>query len=121
MGKAQRRANGDVTLGDAMRFHTPHMVLGVATAIISYNVAPALVAWMSPVILGLVLAGFMGWLVAQQTGTWMSALLSTPEDRNPPAILRRAIDAAEAWRVRIEAASNITPANDVGSASARAA
>lgn len=119
--KAQRRANGDVTLGDAMRFHTPHMVLGVATAIISYNVAPALVAWMSPVILGLVLAGVMGWLVARQAGPWLSALLSTPEDRNPPAILRRAIDAAEAWRVRIEAASSITPANDVGRASVQSA
>lgn len=99
--KAQRRANGEVTLGDAFRFHTPHMVLGIATAVISYNVAPALVAWMSPVILGLVLAGFVGWLVAQPAGPMLSLLLSTPEDRNPPPVLRRALAAAEAWQQRL--------------------
>ncbi len=110
--KAQRRANGEVTLGDAMRFHMPHMLLGVATAIISYNVAPALVAWMSPVILGLVLAGFVGWFVAKPAGPVMSALLSTPEDRDPPPILRRAVAAGDAWRQWL--ANAPSPANDVG-------
>lgn len=108
--KAQRRANGEVTIGDAMRFHMPHMLLGVATAVISYNVAPALVAWMSPVILGLVLAGPVGWLVARPAGAVMSNLLSTPEDRNPPPILRRAVAAGEAWRDWI--ANAPSPAND---------
>ncbi len=118
--KAQRRANGDVTLGDAMRFHAPHIVLGAVAAVIAYNVAPALVLWMSPVILGLLLAGFVGWLVAQEAGPAMSTLLSTPEDRDPPPILRRALAAAEAWRARL-AEPDMTPANDAGAVVAQSA
>lgn len=109
--KAQRRANGEVTLSDAMRFHAPHMLLGVITAVISFMVAPALLAWMSPVVAGLLLAGPIGWLVARPAGPWMSLLLSTPEDRSPPPILQKAAAAVARWRHQLVSAS-AEPAND---------
>lgn len=111
--KAQRRDNGEVHFADAMRFHAPHTVLGIITALISYNVAPSLLLWMSPVVFGLLLAAPIGWLVAQPAGRAMSALLSTPEDRAPPAILQRAAQAIGRWRLRIEQAA-LTADNDTG-------
>ncbi|MCB1505957.1 MAG: glucans biosynthesis glucosyltransferase MdoH [Hyphomicrobiaceae bacterium] len=100
--KPQSRANGEVPFGYAMRFHAPHMVIGVMTAVISYWVAPALLVWMSPVVLGLLLAGPLSWLVAQPASEAMGVLLSTPEDRAPPAILERVAAASQRWRQDIE-------------------
>ncbi|MCB1519899.1 MAG: glucans biosynthesis glucosyltransferase MdoH [Hyphomicrobiaceae bacterium] len=111
---AQTRANGEVRFADALRFHAPHMALGVVTAVISFAVAPALVLWMSPVLLGLLLAAPIGWLVSREASPALSAVLSTPEDRDPPSILRHVYSATASWRLRaadlrLEAANDQSP------------
>src|ERR1700749_1464968 len=54
--KPQRRDSGSTSWGDAWRFHMRHMVLGLITAVIVYFLSPALLAWVSPALLGLFLA-----------------------------------------------------------------
>ncbi|MGE0856830.1 MAG: glucans biosynthesis glucosyltransferase MdoH, partial [Hyphomicrobiaceae bacterium] len=111
--KAQSRADGDVRFKDSLRFHAPHMVLGVAMATVSYAVAPALVLWMSPVLIGLVLAAPIGWAVSRRAAPYAEVLLSTPQDRDPPSILMAADASTRVWRMRV-AGEALAAANDVG-------
>lgn len=99
--KAQRRDDGGIPFADAMRFHWRHMVVGVVLVLLCWYSSPGVIAWMAPVILGLLLAAPLSWLTSRNAGRLMSKILSTPEDRNCPAILRRTDRCAEEWTVRI--------------------
>ena len=99
--KAQRRDGGGIPFADAMRFHWRHMVVGVVLVLLCWYSSPGFLAWMAPVILGLLLAAPLSWLTSRNAGRLMSKILSTPEDRNCPAILRRTDRCAEEWTVRI--------------------
>ncbi len=91
--KPQRRDDGSVPLRDIVRKHRSHVALGIIAGIITYVISPPLFAWMSPTILGLVMAIAISW------GTGLSSvglalrrigLLWTPEERRPPQIVERA-------------------------------
>jgi len=103
-----------------MRFHAPHTVLGIVMGAISYVVAPALVLWMSPVLLGLILSAPIGWFVSRASPGSLAAVLSTPEDRDRPSILRSAEAATASWRRR-SAVLSLGPANDASPAMAQQA
>jgi membrane glycosyltransferase len=60
-------------------------------------------AWMGPVLLGLILSVGLTWYTARPASNLMSWLLATPEDRNPPAILRRVDALAVEWDQRLHA------------------
>lgn len=111
--KAQRRDDGSVPFQFAMRFHAWHMAAGVAIAGICWLVSPGLLLWMLPVVAGLILAGPLNWVTGQKAGPALSALLSTWDDRDPPAILVRARDLSDEWEERFAAQkSRAQPAND---------
>jgi membrane glycosyltransferase len=101
--KAQRRDDGNVTWAEVFRFHRWHMLLGLVAAGICYLVSFSLMAWMGPVLLGLVLSMVLTWYTARPAGPVMSWLLATPEDRNPPPILRRVDALAVEWEQRLRA------------------
>lgn len=101
--KAQSRGGQAIALKDALRWHWMHTALGVVVAVICWETSPGLLVWMSPVILGLVLSGFVHWLTAQPAGPVFSALLSTDEERQPAAILQRAEHHTDIWTKRLAA------------------
>jgi membrane glycosyltransferase len=90
--KAQRRDDGSIPFRAVVRRHRSHTVFGVALAVAAYTVSPVLLAWLAPVVLGLVLAiplsAITGW---QELGKAVRrlGLLATPEEIEPPAVLRR--------------------------------
>jgi membrane glycosyltransferase len=98
--KAQRRDDGSIPLRVIARRHRGHTLFGVALAVAAYNVSPGLLAWLSPVVLGLVLAipvsAVTGWQglgkIVRKLG-----LLATPEEIEPPAVIRRANELTGEW------------------------
>jgi membrane glycosyltransferase len=52
----QRRDDGSIPFADIVRRHFWHTVLGLVAAASAYGLSPYLFAWMSPTILGLILA-----------------------------------------------------------------
>ena len=64
-------------------------------------VSPGLLAWMAPVVLGLVLAGPVSWLTSRRAGPLRAGRLSTAEERTPPPILVATEARAAEWAERL--------------------
>ena len=89
----QRRDDGSIPLSDIIRRHRWHTVLGIVTGIGAFAIATSLFLWMSPTILGLVLAIPLSWASGQLAlglALKRRGLLVTPEEETPPAIATRA-------------------------------
>jgi membrane glycosyltransferase len=89
----QRRDDGSIPLKDIIRRHRTHTVLGIVAGISAFMIATSLFAWMSPTIVGLVLAIPLSWASGQLAlGLWLKRhkLLVTPEEGDPPAVALRA-------------------------------
>ena len=97
----QRRDGSHVPLAEVWSGYWRIMAFGLALAGIAWAVSPDLFAWMSPVLLGLVLAvplvaltgGRGAGLALRRAG-----LLRTPEEAAPPAVLARALALQAAGR-----------------------
>jgi membrane glycosyltransferase len=88
----QRRDDGGIPLGVVVRQYRAHTVIGVALGAGAWLVSPWLLAWMSPVVLGLALAIPLAALTARRgagLGLRRLGLLRTPEETQPPDILLR--------------------------------
>ncbi|SDN15234.1 membrane glycosyltransferase [Methylobacterium phyllostachyos] len=89
----QRRDDGSIPLRDIVSRHGWHMVLGLVAGGAAFAIATSLFLWMSPTILGLVLAIPISW-ASGQLGLGLALkrrrLLATPEEATPPAIAVRA-------------------------------
>ena len=70
-----------------------------------WGTTPELAIWMSPVIAGLLLSGFINWITARPAGFIMGWLLTTREDRNPAPTLARADSFALSWGRFIDSGS----------------
>ena len=103
---AQARDSDRVPWSLLWRFHQRHMIVGIVLAIAAGAISWRLLAWMSPALLGLVLAvplsAFMG-SAAIGRGLARMGLLLTPEERTPPALAAAAEAEAEALRARADA------------------
>ena len=89
----QRRDDGSISFGAIVRRHRWHVAMGFLTLIAGLLISPSLVAWMSPTIVGLVLAIFISWATGELAfglGLRRAGLLITPEEKNKPAVVRRA-------------------------------
>jgi len=89
----QRRDDGRIALRTILRRHRAHTLFGAVLAGAAYMISPPFLLWMSPVILGLVLAIPLSAVTGQPA--WGRAfrrwgLLVTPEETAPPAVLQRA-------------------------------
>jgi len=90
---AQRRDDGRLPLRATMRRYAWHTAFGLLLAFAAYEVSFLLFAWMTPVIVGLVLAiPLAQWSADPAAGHRMRRrkLLLTPEESEPPRILERA-------------------------------
>lgn len=90
---AQRRDDGTIPFKDIVRRHRSHVVLGFVTGISAFLIAPSLAAWMSPTIIGLILAiqvSHMSGMLSIGLFLKRLRLLVTPEERLPPEIALQA-------------------------------
>jgi membrane glycosyltransferase len=98
--KAQRRDDGSIPFRVVARRHRLHTLFGVVLAGAAYAVSPVALAWMAPVVLGLVLAipvsAITGW---QSVGMAVRrlGLLWTPEEIDPPAVVQRTNELSGEW------------------------
>lgn len=104
--KVQRRDGATMELGEAIRFHWRHMLVGVVVTIVCWETSPGLLVWMAPVVLGLVLSGPLNWLTSQTAGPAMTVVLSTPVDRSPSSIELRTLRHTQIWRDRLASAAD---------------
>jgi membrane glycosyltransferase len=89
----QRRDDGSLTGADFIRQYTFPTVLGLALAGGAYAVSTPLLLWMSPVVLGLILAIPVASFTSEARvgrGLRKLGLLLTPEERAAPPVLLRA-------------------------------
>jgi membrane glycosyltransferase len=98
--KTQRRDDGSLPFRVIARRHRTHTICGVVLAVAAYAVSPVLLAWVSPVVLGLVLAipvsAITGW-PALGRAVRRLGLLVTPEEIDPPMVLRRINELTGEW------------------------
>ncbi|RZK93378.1 MAG: glucans biosynthesis glucosyltransferase MdoH, partial [Methylobacterium sp.] len=89
----QRRDDGSIPMRDIVARHRWHTALGLVAGIAAFALATSLFLWMSPTILGLVLAIPISW-ASGQLGLGLALksrrLLATPEEATPPEIAVRA-------------------------------
>src|ERR1019366_4049087 len=89
----KRRDDGSIPFKDIVRRHRSHVALGVLSLVAGLSISLSLVAWMSPTIVGLILAIFRSWatgLLAVGLAFRRVGLLVTPEEQAQPPIVARA-------------------------------
>ena len=92
----QRRDDGSIPFLDVVSRYGGYVLLGVLLGWLAYLISPPLFWWMSPVILGLVLAVPLASLTASRAAgevTRRLGLLTVPEERDPPLVLGAAAQA----------------------------
>ena len=91
--ESQRRDDGTLPLSALLQNYGGLSLFGLFIGVVALFVSTSLVAWMAPVILGLVLAIPIAALTsARGPGQWLRKrkLLAIPEETDPPPILGRA-------------------------------
>jgi membrane glycosyltransferase len=89
----QRRDDGSIPLPDIIRRHFWHTAFGVLAGVTAYGLSPYLFAWMSPTILGLVLAiplSAASGRLSLGLALRRLGILVTPEEGEVPPIVTRA-------------------------------
>jgi membrane glycosyltransferase len=91
--ETQRRDDGTLPLSGLLRSYGGMTLLGLLVGGMAYAISPALAAWMSPVILGLVLSmPIVALTSARAPGLWLRriGIFRVPEEHAPPEVLARA-------------------------------
>lgn len=92
--QVQRREHGDISRRQIIRTYSAPTILGLLMAVSAYAVSLPLLLWMTPVILGLLLAVPIA-VMSSSTGS-KTVLFRTPEQADPPCVLARANELAQA-------------------------
>jgi len=114
--KPQKRSDGGLTFDDAMWFARWHTAIGGIVAALAWTVSPGLLAWMAPVVLGLLLAGPVSWLTSLRAGPIERWALATEEDQKPPAVLIDAGHRAQDWERRAATPGGLSRPPDAAAA-----
>ena len=108
---AQQRDAGRLSRQEAWRSHRGHVVMGLIGAGVAWSLDPAVFWWTSPVSLGLFLSAPLSLLLARSDLGHLfrtMGLLVTPEERQAPPVVDRAVelraayDREDAARIEIE-------------------
>ncbi len=94
----QNRQTDGTSWRDAFRIHALQVIVGIAWTWIAFSISPVFAAWMSPILLGLLLSAPISvWTSRVRYGRALARrkILSTPEELTPPEVILRA-DAAVA-------------------------
>ena len=87
---AQRRAGVALAWGEAVLLYRGQMLLGLALLALALSINPRLAAWMSPVLVGLILAPMLVMASASEgLGRWLArhGILATPAETRPGDLL----------------------------------
>ncbi|MFP2930647.1 glucans biosynthesis glucosyltransferase MdoH [Pyxidicoccus sp. 3LG] len=90
---SQQREDADLPWSEAARRHAVHTGIGVALAVGAFWLSPGLLAWLAPVVAGLMLSIPLSVLTARASlGLWAQrlGLFLIPEETEPPVVLERA-------------------------------
>lgn len=101
--ESQRRDDGGLPLRELLRLYGGMTLVGVVAGVAAWMVSPALAAWMSPVVLGLVLSiPIVALGASRAAGLWLRRrrLFATPEELSPPPVLVRAGELREPRSVK---------------------
>ena len=90
--QVQRRSDGELALGEIYRKFAGPTLCGLVLALSAYAVSLPLLLWMSPVVLGLLLAIPLGIITSSRLKA--PGVFATPETNNPPAVVLRANELA---------------------------
>ena len=94
--QVQRRDHGEVSRRDIVSTYSMPTLIGIVMAVSAYAVSLPLLLWMSPVILGLLLAVPIAMLSSSAGSGRTPGLFRTPEQTAPPRVLARANELANA-------------------------
>ena len=89
----QRRDDGSIPFAAIVARHRSHVAMGLLALVAGLSISASLVAWMSPTILGLLLAIFLSWgtgLLSAGLVLRRAGLLITPEEQTTPPVVARA-------------------------------
>jgi membrane glycosyltransferase len=95
--RTQSRDGAGIPFMEALRYHRWHMLIGVVMGLACYEASALVLAWMSPVIVGLIFAAPLTWLTSRAAARPLRTLLSTRDGRSPPAIVESARRATGEW------------------------
>ncbi|MBE9605917.1 glucans biosynthesis glucosyltransferase MdoH [Acetobacteraceae bacterium H6797] len=104
--QAQRRDDGSIPFRQVLHLYWFHTTFGIAMAVASWFVSPALAAWTAPVAIGLALSILLVMLTgARGPGVGLRRLgfLRIPEETAPPQILQTSRSVLEARRAEAPA------------------
>ena len=96
----QRRDDGSIPFKAIVARHLSHLALGCVTLIGGLLISPSLVAWMSPTIVGLILAILLSWGTGRRSiglALRRAGLLLTPEEHQIPEVIARANQLADEY------------------------
>ena len=96
--KPQRRDDGALGWGAAVRAHRAHMALGLTLALVAWAVHESLFLWLLPITLGLVFAVALSWIsggIRRGKVFAVLGLLRSPEEKRPAAVLARLDEALQ--------------------------
>ena len=99
--QVQRRADGAVSRKEMLRKYAVPTFLGITMAISAYAVSLPLLLWMTPVVLGLLLAIPLATLSSSARSSTGPVLFRTPEETSPPSVLLRANELVATLRLAI--------------------
>ena len=89
----QNRETDGTSWGDAFRFHAPQTILGLAWTAVALKISLTFTAWMTPILLGLVLSAPVSvWTSRSRYGRALAKrkILATPEELDHPHVIRLA-------------------------------
>jgi membrane glycosyltransferase len=89
----QSRDDRGTPWSDAIRMHRGHTLFGLVLAGLAFWVSPVMLAWLSPLVVGLLLSIPLSVLTSRQSaGLWARrrGLLLTPEESSPPNVVTEA-------------------------------
>jgi membrane glycosyltransferase len=86
---AQRRTGSGSSLLSYIRQYRYQLFWGSVGGCICFAISPAILAWMSPIVGGLLLSPVLAYWTARPAGPILSRLLATVEDRRPPIVVAR--------------------------------
>lgn len=102
---AQQRDGNSTSVKDALRFHTWHVIVGIAAAITCAFISVYVLAWMAPIILGLLLSAGLSYVTALNPPNWLARILASPEDNAEPPIVVAVNVVQPAWDARLSRGS----------------
>jgi membrane glycosyltransferase len=94
----QRRDGGAPAVAAVVRFHLWHQIVGVAFAVACALAGIYVLLWMSPIIIGLLAAPLISMTTARPASTWLTGVLATAEDHQPPPIVAAAEATHPEWK-----------------------